>query len=371
MSSGSVGNMGTAVTRRYVRLKNGSVSLNATLSKTVSDTRQIWSGGEIPHFHKRRKAGELLPFNSYKKFEAISLTNNCDWTTRYVSGSTVDTLTYYDNGYNGLMPYLTETDLDNMLGYFDAKPMVQAAAAKIASSGFDLLTFVVELRGVHDLWRNAGRDLLKLLRRTKGSAVNSWLQYRYGWRCLYFDLRNIQKLITSLDEKRVRIKERVGRDYTRTEITRFTNQWASATVSWSYEDRITCGVRGLVCADIDVPPIQINPFVTAWELTKYSFVIDWWLQIGQWINTMTFLSASSQHFAAGSYALTCERTLYLDSVQMNTGYSYPTLTLDQSHIATLKVRVPTSIPLGIQTTLKLDAFKVGDLIAMLLQILRR
>lgn len=371
MSQGNAGGQVSVTTRLYTKHKTGSAVYLSSYPRIISDNTQNWQGSMLPHFYKRRKAGELLPFGSWYKFEALVLTNSGNWSSRYVSGSTVDDYSYYDNGHPGIMPLLTAADLQQMLGDFDAKPYVQAAAAKIASSGFDLLTFVAELHQVHALWRDAGKTLARLLKQSKGSVANSWLQYRYGWRMLYYDFLNIQKLITSLDNKRVRLKERAGREITRTSVAHFVSPRAYGTVYWSTEDRLTCGVRGLVCADIDVPPIQINPFVTAWELCKYSFVIDWFFQVGQWISTMSFLSAESAHFACESYALTCERTLSIDSIIYSPGWSNPEANLHQQHKCRLLVRTPASIPLGIQTTLKLDAFKVTDLTAIVLQLLRR
>jgi hypothetical protein len=33
--------------------------------------------------------------------------------------------------------------------------------------------------------------------------------------------------------------------------------------------------------------IGANPFVTFWELTRFSFVIDWFIDIGSWISAIT------------------------------------------------------------------------------------
>lgn len=371
MSSGSRGSLGSTTTRAYTQPKTGPIVWGNTATRYVTDDRQNWGGGSVSNFYKRVKAGELLPYCAYRKFEMLSFQNNCVITSRYVNGAT-DNTTGWSNGHPGVMPYLlSEDDLFAQSLAYDAKPYVQAAAAKIASSGFDLLTFVAELRQTYTMWRDVGKTITALLNRSNGSAVNSWLQYRYGWRCLYYDMLNIQKLINSMDEKRVRVKERVGRDYTSSNITQYTTDWSSSTTVWQIEDRITCGVRGLVCADIDVPPIRINPFITAWELVKFSFIIDWFIQVGQWINTMTFLSAEEKHYACGSYALTCERTITKVSQQMKPYFSYTTWSINQSQKARLLLRVPTGIPLGLQTTLKLDAFKVADLVALVLQALKR
>lgn len=45
--------------------------------------------------------------------------------------------------------------------------------------------------------------------------------------------------------------------------------------------------------------IQLNPFVTAWELVPFSFVVDWFVNVGDWLQsqTATLVTYASQRVA--------------------------------------------------------------------------
>lgn len=373
MPQGSIGSLQSVATDHIRVDKNGVSTIVANESKITSDSRESWVGSSIAGFNRRKRAGELLPFNSYAKYESLQLTNSCRWETRnqYGSGgSSVNDRYHYSNGHPGIMPLITDDNLNSYLSSYDARPLVQAAAAKIAASGWDGLTFVAELRSVYEMFVGVGKSLINLLR--KGDVASTWLQYRYGWRTLYFDLLQIQETINSIDEKKTRWKERVDQQYLATYTTSFTLPWVSCTHTFGYIDTVTCGVRGLVVADIIPPKIQINPFVTALELVKFSFILEWFIQIGQWINAMSFLQLSERHYSAGAWQCVVERTLVGPTSQtFNPNWSLISQVWNQQHRRSLIVRSPLAVPLGITTRLSLDGFKVADLIALVLQSIRR
>lgn len=374
MPKGSTGSLTQVMTQQIAIDKYGNSTVTQNTTRYSSDSRESWDGGSIAGFHRRKRAGELLPFNSYIKYCNNTYVHGCDWTVRYQTGSgsgSVNSLFYYTNQHPGVMPLISDADLNTVAASLDARPYIQAAAAKIAASGFDALTFIAEIHEIRSMFLGAGKTLSQLLR--KGVDHNSWLQYRYGWRCLYFDLKGITEMINSLDSHKSRFLEHVDATQAVTEESvPITYNWQSSSGTWSYQNRITKGIRGLVAADITPPKIMINPVATAWELVKYSFVIDWFIQIGQWINAMTFLILEERHYAAGAIRVTYEREHRGPSSQtMKTGWSVVDQTWHQYHRRSILVRTPQFVPLGITTRLRLDSMKVIDVLAMVSQLLRR
>lgn len=53
------------------------------------------------------------------------------------------------------------------------------------------------------------------------------------------------------------------------------------------ERKGTVKYRAVVFHRSNMSRIGVNPIVTAWELTKYSFVIDWFVDIGQWLQAIS------------------------------------------------------------------------------------
>jgi hypothetical protein len=125
-------------------------------------------------------------------------------------------------------------------------------------------------------------------------AANEWLQYRYGIRQILFDIQALTDACTSLRrETRTRFSATL-------EATPRTAQWTSDDMTSAGGSRIidwnmkySSNWTGLVTAGVLVEP-KLGPWgtrfddafglcqmlPTCWELTKYSFVIDWFVRVG-------------------------------------------------------------------------------------------
>lgn len=134
------------------------------------------------------------------------------------------------------------------------------------------------------------KKLLRLGGKALVGAASEWLQYRYGFMATYYDLKSW------VDAKSHRMRAsgvaRTTSTYTKTEVTYpFENEWTKVTrtKSWSRFTRSSAGVL------LNVTDLGPNPghayganhwFTAAWELIPFSFVADWFLDIGTRIQAL-------------------------------------------------------------------------------------
>jgi hypothetical protein len=119
------------------------------------------------------------------------------------------------------------------------------------------------------------------------STLNQWLQYRYGFRQLYYDVDSAAKAINRKNKK------------SRTRFTRSKTFTSSGDDTYTrshfgqWDANINCYrvITYQLSAGVLVDPFQDSVgfnrafgldqiFSAGWELTKFSFVADWFLNIG-------------------------------------------------------------------------------------------
>jgi len=326
------------------------------------------SGQILPNFYARRRSGELLPYTYFHQYakKSISVAGKLSyhqtvapfWTGRWDPGVP------FDSSYYGP----TKEAMLNAMSDKDFTYLVQAAAARIYSSGWDVGTFAAELQQTIRMFEGLISKILGIVRgKPLDMPWNLWLEGRYGWRTLSYDLDDLIKAIINIDDKRRRWKESCTTTETWQTVSSQTNYAPQHNdlVTWTYH--YECGIRGSVAADIIPPKLQANPLITAWEITKFSFVIDWALNVGQWLASMSFLALSTAYTAAGGIKLTCYSTVTHEGTA-NAGYI-----IDEGAIRSVVTktecirRVPTSISTIPQLSVRLDTSKLIDLLALLAQ----
>jgi hypothetical protein len=134
------------------------------------------------------------------------------------------------------------------------------------------------------------------------------------------------------------------------------------------QSEIDVSVRGTVAADIKPPTFSFNPLVTAWELLPFSFILDWFIGIGQWLASMSFLTFAEKWAAAGGFKVTIDRTIEttIDFAPDYSGERY-LFSLARSELVT---RTPTSVSLTPQIRVNLDEFKYLDLVSLIFGLRR-
>lgn len=368
-------NTTTTCRRAYRRVTNGVPGNEVLLAPVVYDSgKHSWStqGYNIPHFHARQRKGELLPQTPFYQVKVDGSTTSSYDMNYYV------TSTVYDHYYVSVGSYLpfnrwivSIDDVEALTPVAD-KRFVQAAAAAIyTNNGFDALTFIAELASVKDMFLSLGKQLItKRFPRTKRELANNWLQGRYGWRPLYGDVVNLHQAIQNFNDRRTRYSERKGYKDSYTSGTSWVTGSGTNNELWFTETNlISYGITGCVTADIAVPSFQFNPVRTAWELVPYSFVLDWFVSVGEAISVASFLTLQNAYSASTGTMAEIERTYEAKHPSTFTCSHPPWGHFCQTGTSKVRIerRIPCNVPLTPHTNLNLNPYKVIDLVGMVIQ----
>lgn len=194
------------------------------------------------------------------------------------------------------------------LGTFLAES--RKTAIHLADRSIDLL------RVLHAIKRRRWSDVPKALRLRKDPTkltADLWLEYQYGWKPLLSELHDIHGVLV----------EGLGRPLV-------VKASSTVTVSDSFdESRLNPGNRNLIAngsaerghkcqlaAFVDDQFLRkaqqiglVNPAEVGWELVPYSFVVDWFIPIGQTLSALT--ATKGLKFAWGSFQLRGSMNLFV------------------------------------------------------------
>lgn len=150
-------------------------------------------------------------------------------------------------------------------------------------------------------WRKFRRaDVLgvayTLTGRGKKKFSANWLQFQYGVQPLYFDMiGSIKELEAAAIRGQYFFKVSV-RGRARDSFTEVTNQYGAhrpitRITNQEESQRWTCyyTVDGNLVKQASALGFT-NPVALAWELVPYSFVIDWFINVGDWLGQLDTLS---------------------------------------------------------------------------------
>jgi hypothetical protein len=352
---------------------NTSCAASGALSDDNNITKELkvsesWMEGQTNHDWRRRMwAGEILPMTHWRQYqwETVAIPFTQDWCSstgrRHKNvGQTSISGTWRNPGYDFLLDKLPSVDMH----YF-----VQQAAARIASQGWDALTFIAELSQLRSMLRGIlGRLSDLLLDGNLKKVANAWLEARYGWRTLKYEIQDLNQALVSYEDSRKRHREQAGWKTRMFSLETEDVDWGSVHPTIKLTDNVSIDVsyRGVVVADIGVSDFQFNPLVTAWEVTRLSFVIDWLVNIGQALDAITFALSVKQYTACvGLRAdFSVEHTQAVADPKSSTVYSIEGRSDSKGYI---EMRVPTTVSIIPRTKVRLDDFKLLDLAALVIQ----
>lgn len=342
-------------------------------------------GQNIPNFHKLKRKGGILPHTSFLQSEykgewqggSYSAVNpkppndSGDGNTYNASnwkGAEFTGVPYMiDHFGDGPYPRCAIPDLSN------AQSLIHAAAASIYSKGWDALTFGAEAHKIRSLFTSLAKGLVRWRQTVKDPSkiADAWLSLRYGVRPLLYDAQDLHEALTEFDVKRTIYSERAGTSYTVTDHEQVATRTNVNSLRFELYLDTYCrySVRGSVTGLFVPKRILLDPINTAWELVPYSFVVDWVIGVGNYLNTLAFMTLSQSYTASIGWQGDYQITYSVEGSDgnnrkgtANTAYTYTGVTQE---------RGPTSISNVPQLKGKmLNAWQVGDLIALLRQSAR-
>lgn len=352
-----------------------------------SGERSYMAGVDLVNFHKRRNKGELLPITPFHQ-QRVAVGGQGSYYLQYKHNSgLIDTYTNVGN-YHGVIDLSESTLLKRAQEYanaVDTDYLVQKAAADLYASGWAAGTFLGELGSTIKMFKTmAARLYRELVYLTKVRSFNfdvfttAWMETRYGWRPFIGDLVNLSEALQRLGDGKQRYsktKNRLaidgGSEIVSVDPWPLSNLEHYADHTWT----VSTSTRGKVIADFRPPVINVNPMTTAWELITLSFVVDWFVNVGQMLNALSLEMCTDAYVAAGGKYILMEGyynttdTIIHDYSSKGTCIAYsPQVSL--WYEVELTIRQPSQIPLSPLAEIRLDDFKIIDLIIIAWNILR-
>jgi hypothetical protein len=330
-----------------------------------------YTGWSIPDFHRKLKAGDIIPSTPWRKWTREGSSQGTREMT-FVDGES----RWTEGNYSPFNEwYLKEEEVETFVpSGLDVH--VQAAASKIYSHSFDALTFLAEITDVRETFTKTAKRLLslkktkeikKLLKNPK-ALTGEWLNGRYGWRLMVYDVIDIFNLVKDWNDRRQRFSERSGTRWSQTIEEATVHTYSNRVVDVTTTTDLVVHERGSVTADIWLPPIMLNPVATAWELIPFSFVLDWFLSVGQSLEAASFEALESAYTASTGYLLEVNRTMS-SSVSWFDPAVLSACRQDQygQCEVSLRVRTPCGVSVTPRINLRINSYKVADLLSLIAQ----
>jgi hypothetical protein len=218
--------------------------------------------------------------------------------------------------------------------------MIGDAALRIAKSGWHLRKGDIA-GATASLVQGANRKPLKPRGRKghSGDLANNWLELQYGWLPLLNDVADGAKSLAH------HLNVPMRRTY-RVKVDRTIQGWVQPQLpldvgvrDWHYHKKVL--IAKVKEYDNSVPALLglKDPELVAWELLPFSFVADWFVPIGSWLEARALSSKLTGTF------ITCDLKKYSLRGMVSTKYgpAYPVLEksqYDRTIASSLNVRMP-------------------------------
>lgn len=323
----------------------------------VKRKRGYYRGADTPGYKRKLANKEFLPVNSYYRqdYKATRpwgsavikhLTPWCASNTQINSHLDVQPVPSMEPSGD-----LAALPLDLDIGEPDWNELLISAIGDIAPD-LDLGTTLAEAHQTIDMVLHARKNAVKLIAKalkggmqTAKAASSAWLQWRYGWEILGYDIENIAKAL----KEPVRpsfIEGRAGTSFTGAPSKSWRADWDyswiapgnAALVAVDENINVDVSYRANAYAREKVTSVPGNYMVdiptTAWELIPFSFVADWFVNVGKLLSAwyvlrtcdilatsigakgsvevqrhLQFIGVTGPHMTSASGSGTCEESL--------------------------------------------------------------
>lgn len=352
-------------------------------SRPVGHQRGAYSAGQTQAFYRKKRNREFIPPQYYERWDfraqrhpyavttAKRLWCNGTWHTQTVRNGTGCAPWNYDTASGSLNVPWKDIDRNALL----------VAAMADCAPALDALTSLAEAHKTLDMILGLRKRAVKLARELLRGGTSSlrsvssmWLEWRYGWRLLLKDMEAAETAILHPDRGLIISgKSKDALDISRpTWETESTWGWDSSTIVFKnrFEESNKIQFRGRVFIKTRMSTLnaQFDPWVTAWELVPYSFVADWFVNVGdilkawrvQRLIERAYFTISERQDAS----LACQQTV-VNMMGPEGPYTFGG-TGASREIFTKRCRTQASMPILIPTlTVHLTSPRIADAAALM------
>jgi len=195
---------------------------------------------------------------------------------------------------------LNSVKLKALVKIADAKVNVAVAYAEASKTSDLILDAARRIHGAYRSFRRGDlRGIAQNLNITPKRLHKSWLEYKYGWMPLLMDVKGAAEFFAQQHVIRppvfqVSASEEATKAYPWTYTDEAYGGTALKTQTGLYSSHLK--VRVKIWCELSSPHLSelqqiglTNPALVAWELVPFSFVFDWFVQVGDWLTGMTAL----------------------------------------------------------------------------------
>jgi len=328
------------------------------------------SGSEIPGYYGKIRRGDLLPITTWWQFE-VSGSFSGGREYKDSAGTTYTQAKPHTNNWPaGTRAYIDSTFASSFIEPDLLDNVATRAFVSLTSSTHDSLTFAAELGKTVSMFRGISSRILDLTSSLSPNKwASAWLEGRYGWRTLSYDMQSMAKAIEELDKR--------SQFYKATSHTS-DNQHVVETSSWTHLDstlentldiNVEVSYRGLCVGKLKPPSFGGDLITTGWELVPFSFVIDWFFDIGLRLQALSSATLTGDYSIGAGTKTTISGTS-TTSILSSSGtgtYQYISNNATANMEATLVTRAPHPVGFLPSWNPRLDSLKVVDLVSLLIQ----
>jgi hypothetical protein len=166
---------------------------------------------------------------------------------------------------------------------------------------------LVRLSSLINVHPTLAKDLAKDLKFTKRDVHSYWLEMQYGWKPLLQDVEGMATAFAKTRTSRASILHAQSRSTIKYPTSPPSGSFSGLTGDVTHEGKswITYRIRN----DITVAANRLgllNPLSVAWELVPFSFIADWFVNVGDYIEECSAFSGIDILDSGYSYRLTAK-----------------------------------------------------------------
>jgi hypothetical protein len=342
----------------------------------------IYRGVDTPHFAKRKKRGELLPLNAYIR-QDVDYGGLASTSIDFTCPAGCHGSMAYGN-----LPWLyiptsyisAPEDLQlEMSTHVNTTALLQEAVADCAPD-LDALTTLMEAHKTVSMVLDARSNAKRLIRQAmrggiRGAAKalgSAWLEWRYGWRNLGFDIQDCAKAFNT--PRRLFVSGRSGMNGPSGTFIESGTFWYDGTaviLHWASEVSVDTSYRANAIGRYVTASVNqlYSPSITLWEEIPFSWVADWFVTAGAAIAAWVVLSSLQQVYCSLGYKSRVSAEARITSADPSSGYCTYTnprgsgsAHYESTTLARWPVGVPSLVP---QFRVRLDSKRLADAAAIL------